>query len=62
MNPINYFREALSELHRVSWPTRAQAVRLSLIVLAVTLAFAFVFGFLDVFLAWGYEELLKMAI
>jgi len=62
MNPIDYFREAVSELHRVSWPTRQQAVRISIIVLAVTFAFAFVFGFFDVFLAWGYEQLIKLSI
>ncbi len=61
MNPTKYFRDAISELHRVSWPTRQQAVRLSIVVLIVTFAFAFVFGFFDVFLAWGYKALLKLA-
>ena len=61
MNPTKYFREAISELLRVSWPTRQQAVRLSVVVLAVTFVFAFAFGFLDVFLAWGYKALLKLA-
>lgn len=61
MDLSKYFREAISELHRVSWPTRQQAVRISIIVLAVTFAFAFVFGFFDTFLAWGYKMLLRFA-
>ncbi|MBU1089175.1 preprotein translocase subunit SecE [Patescibacteria group bacterium] len=61
MNLSKYFREAVSELHRVSWPTRQQAIRISIIVLAVTFAFAFIFGFFDTFLSWGYKMLLKLA-
>lgn len=62
MNILNYFREAISELHRVSWPTRQQAVRISLIVLAVTFVFALTLGFLDTLLAWSYQQLLKLAL
>ena len=61
MNLTKYLRDAISELHRVSWPTRAQAVRISIMVLAVTFAFAFVFGFFDTFLSWGYKALLRLA-
>lgn len=56
---IRYFRDSLTELHRVSWPTRAQAVRIALIVLGVTLFFTFIFGVFDSLLALGYAELLK---
>ncbi|MDD3067162.1 MAG: preprotein translocase subunit SecE [Candidatus Gracilibacteria bacterium] len=58
---LRYIRDAVSELHRVTWPTRAQAVRISLIVLGVTLFFAFALGFLDTFLAAGYKLLLSFA-
>ena len=61
MNLAKYFRDAVSELHRVSWPTRQQAVRISIVVLAVTFVIAFILGFLDTFLAWGYQELLRVA-
>ena len=61
MNLPKYFRDAVNELHRVSWPTRQQAIKISIIVLAVTFAFAFVFGFFDTFLSWGYKMLLKLA-
>ncbi|MCF7846241.1 MAG: preprotein translocase subunit SecE [Candidatus Peribacteraceae bacterium] len=61
MNLTKYFRDAVSELHRVSWPTRQQAIRISIVVLAVTFVIAFMLGFLDTFLAWGYQQLLKLS-
>ena len=42
-----YFRGALEELHQVRWPTRKQAVRLSIITLLFTLATAAVYGVVD---------------
>lgn len=40
-NPISqYIRETRGELRKVTWPTREEAWRLTLIVLGVTLAFA----------------------
>ncbi|MFH0833925.1 MAG: preprotein translocase subunit SecE [Patescibacteria group bacterium] len=62
MNLARYIRESVSELHRVSWPTKQQAVRISVIVLAVTFVVAFALGFLDTFLAWSYQQLLKLSI
>jgi preprotein translocase SecE subunit len=46
----NYFREAIQELELVRWPTRQQAVRLSVIVLVFTLVSAALFGILDLVL------------
>ena len=43
----DYINGAITELELVRWPTRQQAVRLSVIVLVFTLASAFVFGFVD---------------
>ncbi len=44
---IRYFQETREELRKVAWPTRQEAVRLTLIVLGATLAFAIIFGLLD---------------
>lgn len=43
----NYINEAIQELELVQWPTRKQAVRLSAVVIAFTLASAAVFGLVD---------------
>ena len=62
MNIAKYFRDAISELHRVSWPTKQQAIRISMVVLGVTLVVALALGFLDTFFAWSYQQLLKLSI
>jgi len=53
-----YLREALEELHQVRWPTRQQAVRLSLIVIVFVLVSAAIFGVVDFFLAEAVKNLL----
>jgi len=47
----DYLRGAIEELHHVRWPTRQQAVRLSLIVVAFVFCTAIVFGLVDFVLA-----------
>ncbi len=44
---VRYFQETRDELRRVTWPTREEIVRLTLIVLGTTLAFAIFLGILD---------------
>jgi preprotein translocase SecE subunit len=61
MSLSTYFREAVSELHKVAWPTRTQAIRISGIVLAATFIAAAVFGAFDSALAWGYAQLLSLS-
>jgi len=47
----DYPRGAVEELHHVRWPTRQQAVRLSLIVIAFVFGTAVLFGVVDFLLA-----------
>ncbi len=53
-----YLREALEELHHVRWPTRHQAIRLSLIVIGFVLVSAAIFGVIDFLLAEAVTQLL----
>jgi preprotein translocase SecE subunit len=46
-----YLSGAIEELHHVRWPTRQQAVRLSLIVVAFVFGTALLFGIVDFLLA-----------
>ncbi|MEK7590938.1 MAG: preprotein translocase subunit SecE [Patescibacteria group bacterium] len=57
----NYINESLEELRHVRWPTRQQAVRLSVIVLAFTAASSAVFGFIDFLLSEILSFLLTFA-
>ena len=51
-NPLLvYFKETRAEINKVSWPTHQEALRLTLVVLAVTVFMAIVLGVLDYFFA-----------
>ena len=49
---LRYFQDTGEELRKVAWPTREQAVRLTLIVLGSTIATAAFFGVLDRVFQW----------
>ena len=55
---ITFVQDAIVELRQVRWPTRQQAVRLSIIVIAFTLASTVVLGALD----FGLSELLRQLL
>jgi preprotein translocase subunit SecE len=42
-----YFRETVGELRKVSWPTRQEAINLTIIVLIVTFSMSALLGILD---------------
>jgi preprotein translocase subunit SecE len=44
---VRYFKQTRAELRKVTWPTRREAVRLTLIVLGVTVAMAAFLGVID---------------
>ena len=44
---VKYFRETWFELKKVSWPTRAEAMNLTLIVILVTSFLAIVLSLMD---------------
>ena len=44
---VRYFRETRAELRKVVWPSREEATRLSLIVIAVTVTMSAILGVLD---------------
>jgi preprotein translocase subunit SecE len=61
-NPVvEYFQESYLEMKKVTWPTRNQAVRLTLLVLGFCVAAAVVIGAMDALFSFGHQELLKYA-
>lgn len=61
MNTLfHYINDALEELRHVRWPTRQQAVRFSIIVLAFTAVCAVIFGIADFLLTEGLEYLISL--
>ena len=59
MKPLfDYFGAARVELTKVTWPTRRQTVRLTILVVIFSLVFAALLGLLDL----GFTELVQKII
>lgn len=56
---INYFKEAKSELKKVSWPSREQTRNHTLLVIGISLGIAAFLGLLDYLFTLGFEYLIK---
>ncbi len=51
---FRYFRETYYELRRVSWPTRSEALNLTVIVVVVTTFMSIVLGLIDYVFSLGF--------
>ena len=49
---VSYINESRMELKRVNWPSRSETIRLTLVVIGVSVAVGFFLGVLDLF--FGY--------
>ena len=49
-NPITFLQEARSELMKVRWPTRPEIIRLTSVVIALSVAIGLFIGTLDALL------------
>ncbi len=58
-NPITFFKEVKTELSKVAWPKRNLVIKLTLVVIGVSVAVAIYLGGLDYVFAKGIELLLK---
>lgn len=58
---VTYFRGVVSEVQKVTWPTREEARRLTTIVLSVTIVAAIVLGAIDFFYGWWFQQGLEDA-
>ena len=58
-NPIvRFYRETMGELRKVSWPTREEAMNLTMIVIVVLVGMAIFLGAIDLF----GEKMLQLAL
>lgn len=58
---VNYFKESRDELKKVTWPTRAETIQLTLVVIGVSGALALFMGSIDYIFTLLLERLLKLA-
>lgn len=56
---FGYIKESKEELKKVTWPTRKQTVRHTLIVIGVCAATAVFLGLLDYFLNLGLTKIIR---
>lgn len=45
--PVQFFREVVTELRRVNWPTREETIKLTVVVIAISLVVGAFIGGLD---------------
>ncbi len=57
-NPVTFLKEVRSEMEKVSWPTRQEATRLTLIVIGVSVVVALFIGGLD----YAFTKLMALII
>lgn len=55
----NFAAEVVEELKRVTWPTKKETTRLTLVVILISLIVGFYIGIIDIFLAKGLELMTK---
>ena len=46
-SPVVFFKEVRNELKKVIWPSKQEAIRLTTIVIGISLAVSFFIGFFD---------------
>ncbi|MBI5412179.1 preprotein translocase subunit SecE [Candidatus Peregrinibacteria bacterium] len=56
MSIRTYLRESFQELHMVTWPTKKQAIRITIIVFFFVIFSALLLGLIDQILATIYQR------
>jgi preprotein translocase subunit SecE len=54
-----FVREVLAEFRKVTWPSRAELINSTSVVIVVTVVLAFFLGFVDIGLARVVERILR---
>jgi preprotein translocase subunit SecE len=55
---VEYLRETWAELRKVSWPSRSEAINLTLIVISVTTFLSIVLGLMD----WLFARIMGLIV
>ncbi len=56
---VRYFKETRAELRKVNWPTRQEALNLTLIVVGFTIFMAALLGIIDYLFAWVFGLIIR---
>lgn len=58
-SPVVFLKEVRAELNKVSWPTRDQVIKLTIVVVAVSFAIGIYVGGLDLIMTQLTDIILK---
>ena len=58
MKLVTYIKDSISELKKVSWPTKKQAIAYTIIVVAMSFGMAILFALLDQLFSYGLGKLI----
>jgi preprotein translocase subunit SecE len=56
---VRYLKETRAELKKVTWPTRQEALNLTLIVVGFTIFMAALLGIIDYIFAWVFGLIIR---
>lgn len=57
----NFFKGVRREFKKITWPTKSDAVKQTLVVTVITIALAALIGLIDLGLKFGLDQLLKIS-
>jgi preprotein translocase subunit SecE len=57
--PVQFIHEVVSELKKVTWPTRQEAIKLTVVVIAISVLVGVFIGGLDSLLVLGQQVLFR---
>jgi preprotein translocase subunit SecE len=60
VSPVQYLRESKAELQKVTWPSRKDTARYSIIVVVASVLIALFFALSDWILSIGFDQLVKL--
>lgn len=59
ISPITFLKETQDELKKVTWPKQEEIVRLTIVVIIISVAVGLFIGLLDFIFAKGIETIVK---
>lgn len=62
INPIQFFRQVKQEVKKVTWPTRQETYRTSVMVILLVAMATLFFFFVDQILGWIVKMVLGMGV
>lgn len=57
----NFFKGVRREFKKITWPTKSDAVKQTLVVTVITIVLAALIGLIDLGLKFGLDQLLKIS-